>query len=383
MDHIRALRTECAADAFDLAMTTVATLLHNVLERPEEQKFRTVRLANATFHQRLGRFPSGLALLRSFGFEDAMQDESCGTTPTHLALPETDAAQLAQGLVLVEAARQAGRQVAVEQQLPPSGAATSHVPTAAAAAATDPASRASGKRVVRPEAASAEPTGKRVAPMAASSAAAGSSSSTPSAETTSTAASSTLSGESTAETAAELESFSAASIDAYFVLHLGERGSQLAGLMSEETFERLVTTARDARQITAATADAEAEARALYWLTLLAEHGALNGWADADEGEEGEGDQEEGSAREGDGAAAGAFGATSCGGASSEQVVEVAEDGNFDECAICGGDGSLICCDACPQAYHIECLGDRAPPEDDDEERAWYCPPCAVQLGMA
>ena len=33
------------------------------------------------------------------------------------------------------------------------------------------------------------------------------------------------------------------------------------------------------------------------------------------------------------------------------------------------------------QAYHPECLGEHAPPEDADEEQAWFCPPCAFQLG--
>ena len=48
---------------------------------------------------------------------------------------------------------------------------------------------------------------------------------------------------------------------------------------------------------------------------------------------------------------------------------------------VCGFDGLLLCCEACPQAYHAACLGEHAPPEDDDS--AWFCPPCAMQLGMA
>ncbi|KAJ0083367.1 hypothetical protein Patl1_30508 [Pistacia atlantica] len=32
-------------------------------------------------------------------------------------------------------------------------------------------------------------------------------------------------------------------------------------------------------------------------------------------------------------------------------------DGNGDECCICGMDGTLLCCDGCPSAYHTRCIG--------------------------
>jgi hypothetical protein len=51
------------------------------------------------------------------------------------------------------------------------------------------------------------------------------------------------------ESAVELESYCAASINAYFVLHMGDCGAQLHELTSQRAFERLVTTARDARSI--------------------------------------------------------------------------------------------------------------------------------------
>ena len=66
----------------------------------------------------------------------------------------------------------------------------------------------------------------------------------------------------------------------------------------------------------------------------------------------------------------------------SGEPTVVADDGNFDVCAVCGEGGSLICCEACPQAYHADCLGPDAPPEDEDDDSAWFCPPCALQLGM-
>ena len=143
-----------------------------------------------------------------------------------------------------------------------------------------------------------------------------------------------------------------------------------------------MTTARDARAVAAATADADAERTALGWMTLLVEHGVLNGWADEDD-EDDEGDEDdEDQAHATDGAGGAAAAAASASSGAYQPAVKVQADGNFDECAVCGTGGSLICCDACPQAYHAECLGVGAPPEDDDEDTAWYCPPCAQQLGM-
>ena len=115
--HVRALRAE-SGEKFDAALDTCRTLLQNVLEQPDEAKFRTIRLGNAAFHQRLGQFPSGIALLRSLGFEDAnAADSSPGGDglPAYLALPVADAALLAQGLVLVTASREASLLVASER----------------------------------------------------------------------------------------------------------------------------------------------------------------------------------------------------------------------------------------------------------------------------
>ena len=215
-DAIRALRKEVpTAEAFQLALTTVATLVHNVLEHPEDAKFRTVRLANATFHARLGQFASGRSVLRSFGFEDAMQDGSAGEM-THLALADADAAHLAQALVLVEASRQASCQVSSEQQQQQQPATS-----ASATTATKTEPRAVGKRPV--DAHSAEPAGKRasvpsVGAGAASSSAAGATSS-PLPPTGASGATSSAAPPPPPDChgAAELEAYGAAAIDAYFV----------------------------------------------------------------------------------------------------------------------------------------------------------------------
>jgi hypothetical protein len=34
------------------------------------------------------------------------------------------------------------------------------------------------------------------------------------------------------------------------------------------------------------------------------------------------------------------------------------EDANEDVCCICGGGGTLVCCDGCPSSYHVRCVGE-------------------------
>ncbi|KAG6415150.1 hypothetical protein SASPL_122552 [Salvia splendens] len=51
------------------------------------------------------------------------------------------------------------------------------------------------------------------------------------------------------------------------------------------------------------------------------------------------------------------------------------EDGNGDECRLCGMDGVLVCCDGCPMAYHSRCLGLNKMPVSNV---SWYCPECKV-----
>ncbi|KAJ0973469.1 hypothetical protein J5N97_021428 [Dioscorea zingiberensis] len=52
-----------------------------------------------------------------------------------------------------------------------------------------------------------------------------------------------------------------------------------------------------------------------------------------------------------------------------------AADGNSDECWLCGMDGTLICCDGCPSAYHSRCIGLNKASLPDG---LWFCPECAV-----
>lgn len=59
----------------------------------------------------------------------------------------------------------------------------------------------------------------------------------------------------------------------------------------------------------------------------------------------------------------------------SEDIVDNTTDWNSDECCLCKMDGSLICCDGCPAAFHSRCVGIAS---DHLPEGDWYCPECAI-----
>ncbi|CAJ1933948.1 unnamed protein product [Sphenostylis stenocarpa] len=64
----------------------------------------------------------------------------------------------------------------------------------------------------------------------------------------------------------------------------------------------------------------------------------------------------------------------------TEENVDDTTDWNSDECCLCKMDGSLICCDGCPAAFHSRCVGiasDKLPEGD------WYCPECGIGKHMA
>ncbi|XP_020578948.1 DDT domain-containing protein PTM-like isoform X2 [Phalaenopsis equestris] len=51
------------------------------------------------------------------------------------------------------------------------------------------------------------------------------------------------------------------------------------------------------------------------------------------------------------------------------------QDKNSDECCLCGMDGTLICCDGCPSAYHSRCIGLN---KAFLPEGLWFCPECSI-----
>ncbi|KAL4283239.1 hypothetical protein GQ457_16G008690 [Hibiscus cannabinus] len=61
--------------------------------------------------------------------------------------------------------------------------------------------------------------------------------------------------------------------------------------------------------------------------------------------------------------------------------VDTDVDGNSDECRLCGMDGTLLCCDGCPSAYHSRCIGVM---KMHIPEGPWYCPECVIdKMGPA
>ncbi|KAF9595167.1 hypothetical protein IFM89_037596 [Coptis chinensis] len=59
----------------------------------------------------------------------------------------------------------------------------------------------------------------------------------------------------------------------------------------------------------------------------------------------------------------------------TQDVVDETSDWNSDDCCLCKMDGSLICCDGCPAAYHTRCVGITKDTLPDGE---WYCPECVI-----
>lgn len=65
----------------------------------------------------------------------------------------------------------------------------------------------------------------------------------------------------------------------------------------------------------------------------------------------------------------------------SAYAVDANMDTNSDECRLCGMDGTLLCCDGCPSAYHSRCIGVSKMHIPDG---SWYCPECTIdKLGPA
>ncbi|KAF8641828.1 hypothetical protein HU200_067528 [Digitaria exilis] len=56
-------------------------------------------------------------------------------------------------------------------------------------------------------------------------------------------------------------------------------------------------------------------------------------------------------------------------------VANASQDGNSDDCRICGMDGTLVCCDGCPWAYHSRCIGQN---KAFLPKEKWFCPECVV-----
>lgn len=64
-------------------------------------------------------------------------------------------------------------------------------------------------------------------------------------------------------------------------------------------------------------------------------------------------------------------------GSDTNVDADAVNDGNSDECRLCGMDGTLLCCDGCPSAYHSRCIGVT---KMFIPEGAWYCPECIIDM---
>ncbi|XP_062012290.1 protein CHROMATIN REMODELING 4 isoform X1 [Rosa rugosa] len=54
-------------------------------------------------------------------------------------------------------------------------------------------------------------------------------------------------------------------------------------------------------------------------------------------------------------------------------------DGYYYECVVCDLGGNLLCCDSCPQTYHLQCLN---PPLKRIPNGKWQCPNCCQKSDM-
>ncbi|TKY67122.1 Nucleosome-remodeling factor subunit BPTF [Spatholobus suberectus] len=61
----------------------------------------------------------------------------------------------------------------------------------------------------------------------------------------------------------------------------------------------------------------------------------------------------------------------------TESIDDGDADRNGDECCLCGMDGTLLCCDGCPSAYHSRCIGVT---KMSLPEGPWYCPECKINM---
>lgn len=51
-----------------------------------------------------------------------------------------------------------------------------------------------------------------------------------------------------------------------------------------------------------------------------------------------------------------------------------------DHCGVCNGDGDLICCDGCDNAYHAQCV---SPPLVKIPDEEWYCVTCTKKTSKS
>eukprot|EP00877_Chromochloris_zofingiensis_P011568 jgi/Chrzof1/6665/Cz19g04250.t1 len=91
------LAATATAAEYQAALETVLKVLTNVVTNPSNAKYERVRLLNAAFHQRAGRFPEVISILQSAGFSQQHQTCDSGQATTGSAVSD----RVAQDPVLV------------------------------------------------------------------------------------------------------------------------------------------------------------------------------------------------------------------------------------------------------------------------------------------
>ena len=83
---------EAEAGRFAAAVNALLTFCGNVAGAPAEDKYRRIRLSNATFQQRVGGVTGGIAFLQLVGFERDAAGEFLVMPPEKVSLPLLNAA---------------------------------------------------------------------------------------------------------------------------------------------------------------------------------------------------------------------------------------------------------------------------------------------------
>ncbi len=76
LQHLQDLNQQAALDpgAAATAVQTLRTLLQNIVDHPGEHKYRRVRLSNAAFVRKAGRFAAAVGMLQLVGFNEQQLD---------------------------------------------------------------------------------------------------------------------------------------------------------------------------------------------------------------------------------------------------------------------------------------------------------------------
>jgi chromodomain-helicase-DNA-binding protein 4 len=59
-----------------------------------------------------------------------------------------------------------------------------------------------------------------------------------------------------------------------------------------------------------------------------------------------------------------------------ENAVVDEDDEHMEFCRVCKEGGELLCCDSCPNGYHLQCLD---PPLEEPPDEEWTCPRCTCE----